>query len=1206
MRKLVLALILLLLIGLGFCAVAFFQVTTIDEPIRSRARPALSQSVQERLRPLRAPEVLRFSPRWDAEDVGPRAPVSISFLTDMNYASTEANIHIEPPVAGSFKWHEKTITFAPAEPWPLNTEVTVRVDRNARSQLYRRMIEPFQWSFHTLGPPNVVETEPAPDARYAYIDNRIGLRFNRLMDRTSVESRLRIQPEPLNMALEWQGEQLLIGGAFRPSTEYTVSLLKGAQDVAYGLATEEDLTWSFTTTQRYPYLAIVGTGRFASVQAGQPAQLILELVNISQIDFKLYRIDAPTYLRMTGFRYDDWLYFEPESDPLRTWMVKPNTPADEEVQRPLEIDPLEPGLYFLTATAPEAAAEGQVLIAGQTALTLKRSPTQILAWATRMDDGAPVAGLSLQAYNGDGELIAEGQTDEDGLWFTRFAGESEQVHVIATAGGDFAAATDFWQQGIEPWQFEGVQWQGDFRPRAHRVFLYTDRPIYRPGQTMHFKGVVRQNRAGEYEQPPAGTPVQIKITNWTDDVLYDKTLETTPFGSIFDSFDLGDELGLGQWRLLAQIDGEEYETTFQIEEYRKPEYAVDVRFDVGARQVGPTVHEQIDLLSDLPRPYINGDTFQATVNARYFFGAPAAGAQIRWTLYANDYYFPFPDDSFRDFAAQPLYFGYGREIARGEGLADDSGTLIISQPVDISSEDRSQVFTLEAEVTDPAAQPVSGLASVLIHRGEFYIGVRPENYVAEAGTSTHFKVRTLDVAGNPVSDDLTYTIEQVSWKQRKTEACTEPCRSDGLFEWEEVRTSVTQGRFTTDVAGDGVIDFTPEAGGSYEARVQGTDSRGNRVLGFGWLWVSEPGRLISWHFGNNDRIDLVADAQTYRIGDTARVLVQSPYQAARALVTVEQAGVLDYRVVELNSNSATLEVPIEERFFPNVYVSTVLISKDGPPGFKVGYTELRVQSDEHRIYVEIETDQDKYRPRDPASYTIQTTDVGGNPVPAEVSVGVVDAAIYSLTGAGAPDIVDAFYGRQPLAVRTAGSLAVLASRHNRPENLGGGGGPGETGVRRLFPDVAYWNPTVMTDQNGTARVSFQLPDNLTTWRATALGATTDTRVGQAQTDVVVTKDLIVRPVLPRFFTAGDQASIGAIVQNFTGRPQSVDVSLSTTNLDFPDNLHTRSFVIGQGQAVRVDWPVAVPEAADATITMRAMAPDASDAVEMTLPIEPFG
>ncbi len=1178
MRKLVLALILLLLIALGLAAAAFFQYTTVDEPIRARLKPALPQSMQERLRSLRAPEVLRFSPRWGAEDVGPRAPVSISFLTEMDHPTTEANILTDPSVPGSFKWHGKTVTFTPAEPWPLDTEITVRVERDARSQLYRRMIRPFQWSFRTLGPPRVVETEPAQNARYAYTDNRVVIRFNRLMDRASVESRLRIQPEPFNMALEWQGDQLLIGGAFRPSTKYTVSLLSGAQDAVYGLATEGDLTWSFTTTQRSPYLAIVGVGRFASVRAGQPAQLMLDLVNISQIDFSLYRIDVPAYLQMTGFRYDDWQHFQPGSEPIRTWTVEPNAPTDEDAQRPLEIDPLEPGLYFLTATAPEAAAEGQVLIAGQTALALKRSPTQILAWATRIDDGTPVAGLSLQAYNSDGELIAEGQTDEDGLWFTRFAGELEQIHVIATAPDDFAAASDSWQQGIEPWQFQGVQWQGDFRPRAHRVFLYTDRPIYRPGQTVHFKGVVRRRRAGEYEQPPAGTPVQVKITNWTDDVLYKKTLETTAFGSIYDSFELSDEVGLGQWRLVAQIDGEEYETTFQIEEYRKPEYAVDVRFD------------QPD--------YINGDTFQATVNARYFFGAPAAGAQIRWTLYANDYDFPFPDESFRDLAAQPLYQGYGREIARGEGLADDSGTFVISQPADITSEDRSQVFTLEAEVTDPAAQPVSGVASVLVHRGEFYIGVRPENYVAEAGTSTRFSVRTVDVAGNPVVEDLTYTIEQVTWKRRKTE--------DGFFEWDEARTPVIQSTVSTDPSGDGSIAFTPEAGGSYEVRVRGTDTRGNRVLGFGWLWVSEPGQLISWHFGNNDRIDLVADARTYQVGDTARVLVQSPYQAATALVTVEQAGILDYRVVELNSNSATIEVPIEERFFPNVYVSTVLIPRGGPPGFKVGYTELRVQSDKHRINVEIEADRDKYRPRDQASYTILTTDVDGDPVSAEVSIGVVDAAIYSLTGAGAPDIVDAFYGRQPLAVRTAGSLAVLASRHNRPENPGGGGGPGEEGVRRLFPDVAYWNPTVMTDENGAAQVSFQLPDNLTTWRATALGATTDTRVGQAQTDVVVTKDLIVRPVLPRFLTVGDQASIGAIVQNFTGRPQSVDVTLSATNLDFPDNLKTRSFVVGQGQAVRVDWPVSVPEATEAVITMRAMAADANDAVEMTLPIEPFG
>ena len=1199
MRKLLILIAVLLVCILALIA-AFLNFTEVDAAVRSSLRNVVPQTWQERLRSLRAPIIMDFSPRWEATDVSPHAPVALTFLTPMNDASVETNVTFEPQVAGTFAWEDpQIVTFTPAEAWPLNTQITVAVGRGARSRLGRRMERPFTFRFTTVGPPRVVETEPAQEAQYAfldpYTDGRVVLTFNRLMDHASVESRLQITPEPFNLQLEWVGKQILIGGSFKPSTTYRVTLLSGAKDAAYGLAIEEDLSWAFTTTERYPYLAIVGVGRFGLLQADQPAQLTLSMVNVSRVDLALYQIALPTYIEMIGFSYDDWRWYEPEAEPLKSWTIEPQAPLDEDVQRPLDMDSLSPGLYYLTTATPEKAGDSQVLVVSHSALTLKRTTDQILVWATELADGSAIADLPLTIYDEEGEALTTGRTDDDGIFFAPLPhpplvegreelGTTSTIHVVAERENDLAVVSDQWQDGIEPWRFEGVLWRWEMSPQRYKVFLYTDRPLYRPGQRVHFKGIVRRDDDGSYEQPPAGTPVQIKVANWQENVLYEKTLETTPFGSISDDFPLNPEVGLGGYFIRATLDGEETQTTFQIEEYRKPEYSVSVQFDRAT--------------------YINGDTIQATVNASYFFGAPAAHAQVRWTLYSNDYWFTWPSGDF-DFGGFPeqRYWGYGREVASGEGLTDEEGNLSLSLPADISREERSQVFTLDAMVTDPAQQPVSGLATALIHRGTFYIGLRPESYVATRGEETGFQVQTVDTEGQPRGGvDLTYTISSVTWRSWRT--------SDGQWQWEEERHEVASGSSTTGGEGKGRIPFIPPHGGSYELEAEGQDERGNRVLGSSWLWVADPERMVGWRFEDHDRIELVTDKRRYQIGETARILVQSPYERARALVTIERGRIISHHLMDLESNSAIIEVPIEPETYPNIYVSTVLIPQGGfgdtYPSFKVGYAELQVESDEKMLSVSVASDRERYKPREEATYTIETRDAQGEPVSAEVSLGIVDAALYALASGQAPNIVEGFYGRRLLAVRTAGSLTILVERVNVRRDYGGGGGPGEEQPRRLFPDVAYWNPTIVTDDQGRAQVSFTMPDNLTTWRATALAVTADTRVGSAAEDAITTKDLILRPALPRFLTVGDEAVLKAVVHNYTGETVSAEISLSATNLALPTEILTRTGLIGQGQAIRVDWPVSVTKALSTTITMWARTPTASDGVEITLPILPFG
>ena len=152
-----------------------------------------------------------------------------------------------------------------------------------------------------------------------------------------------------------------------------------------------------------------------------------------------------------------------------------------------------------------------------------------------------------------------------------------------------------------------------------------------------------------------------------------------------------------------------------------------------------------------------------------------------------------------------------------------------------------------------------------------------------------------------------------------------------------------------------------------------------------------------------------------------------------------------------------------------------------------------------------------------------------------------------------PTFKQAFYTKRPLGVFTSQSLTALVDRVTlklQPGDKGGGGGVNsDLLIRRNFPDTAYWNPSVVTGDDGTAKVTLKLPDNLTTWRMTARGLTADTRVGQATNDLVATKPLLVRPALPRFLTAGDKLAIQAVVQNNTANAIDATVALEIVAQD---------------------------------------------------------
>ncbi len=441
---------------------------------------------------------------------------------------------------------------------------------------------------------------------------------------------------------------------------------------------------------------------------------------------------------------------------------------------------------------------------------------------------------------------------------------------------------------------------------------------------------------------------------------------------------------------------------------------------------------------------------------------------------------------------------------------------------------------------------------------------------------------------------------------------------DGNAYWtwttEDVPVYTTTAR--TDAAGMAVISFTPEKSGSYRVRATGEDAKGNVIRSSTYLWVWGGGEA-SWRRESTSRIDLITDRDLYQIGDVAEILIPSPYSGTvQALITIERGHILETEVRELQGTTEVLRIPIKESYVPNVFVSVVLMQGAGQTpdrlaSFRMGEAMLPVSTESKQLQVTLTPDRDMtqgetYRPRETAVYDVHVTDSAGNPVEAELSLRLADLAVLALADETEPTLMERFWSERGLSVRTSTPLAIAMEAYNRDlapgAKGGGGGGEDNTGlIRTRFADTAYWAAVVRTDATGHARVEVALPDNLTTWRMQARAITADTLVGRSEVDIRTTLDMLVRPVLPRFFVVGDRAEIATIVHNNTAEDVSADVSIAVEGLTV-EGATVQTTSLPAGGEAKVVWPVTVLQGEQVTVRMEARAGSLFDGREDALPV----
>jgi hypothetical protein len=833
------------------------------------------------------------------------------------------------------------------------------------------------------------------------------------------------------------------------------------------------------------------------------------------------------------------------------------------------------GLYLIEATDGKLRAY-TIVVVSQMALITKTAPGTILAFASDRQTSQPVPQAETFFFVNRNQ-VGDEATDQDGLAQVDVKEpRPENVQVMARTKDDFAVSA--------PWSY----WMDTDPARSLTTYIYTDRPVYRPGDTVHFKAILR-TRAGFNYQAPANTDFNLKISDVEGKDVFAGTLKSSAMGTLHGEYAIPSNAALGDYNI--QIRTGDYFTpggSFAVEEYKKPEY-------------------EVRIIPNAPR-VLQGQAIKATIEAKYYFGEPVANAKVKWVVHQERTYSGLnmyaeeadeenesADEGDEEGGSDSERYYYGEQTEENSGTLNENGQLQITIPTDFDeSKHADTTYRIEARVTDEANREISGHNYVLATYGSFRIGASPSSYLYEVGNTAKLNVGARDYDGRPVQTAFHVVLEAWNYRSRTGESLFS---SDGQ----------------TDANGHAEVEVPISKGGSIHATVTAVTPENRTLKETAYIWV--PDREWYWWGGARERIQIIPDQKSYKPGDTAKVLIMAGPDPVNILVTSEGIGLLSQQVVRSNGGPVTVEVPIRMESAPNFYISAAFL-KDNK--LHQGSKVINVPPDAFKLNVQLQPSKPQFEPGEAASYTIVAKDAQGKPAAAEFSVGVVDEAIYAIRPEATTDILKFFYGRVFNRVTTDSSLAYyfhgeagkkqmqLADMkvHKwlaqiKPETLV------EPKVRKAFPDTAYWVADVNTGTDGKASVKFNFPDSLTTWRTTTRGITADSKVGSAVEKVIVRKNVMVRLAVPRFFRQGDQVTISAIVHNYLPNAKTARVSMDLKGLDVMDG-STRDVSVPSKGEVKVDWRVKAENVLQSSVLAKALTDQESDAMELTLPLIPYG
>lgn len=762
------------------------------------------------------------------------------------------------------------------------------------------------------------------------------------------------------------------------------------------------------------------------------------------------------------------------------------------------------------------------------AVHTRATPNGTLVHVARLASGTPVSGAFVK-LSGD-ENAQSITTDPFGLAFLPYDLRDTDQPSLDVRASDAELHLPLGNSAITDRQlFPDLAGQENTSATLGRAFVLTDRGIYRPGSAVFVKATVRKPD-GAALRPVPNAPVRMRVLGPTEDEVFHQVLTTNDMGSVSTTVNLAADAKVGRHRILLETTEEKdnslAQSMIQVAEFEPPRFVVDVTTSADAK-----------------------NTLNASIRARYLFGAPMDRANASWTIRRDSA--AFPDGPF---TAAGLAFRRGTRwydddekpwSRAGEGALAADGTLAIVQSLDIAQNLGPQRFTVEADVSDASHRHIAGKSNVVVHPAKRYAGVKVSGSWFGVGDRIPAELGVIDTEGNAIDGaQITAKLERIEWMNVRRRG------AGGSVEWTWTAKHIEEGRCSIASGKQPVqCNFEIRRPGSYEIQAEVDGHAG----GSSWFWAyGDEGDTQPTAPEKPHVLDLSADKPRYAPGETAKILVRNPYPEATLITTVEQGEVLSKEARRIKAGATIVNVPLGAEHAPWVHATMTLLPI-GAKGrsvadYKLGAVRLPVSLSGAKLETIARSSKSEYAPGEEAEIAIDVKDGGKPEADCEVALAVVDEGVLRLTDFHPIDPAAALRPGRGLSFRVRDSRSDLGDLFGRSHVAGDGGGAALstiTEARKKFVETALFRPDIRTDQNGHASVKLKLPDNLTEFRIMAVALDREGKGSRSESSFTVKKPVMLVPVVPRFARVGDKFEVAAMLHNETANGLSATVRLGS-------------------------------------------------------------
>ena len=973
---------------------------------------------------------------------------------------------------------------------------------------------------------NVCSAQIFPGGRF-----KMTVTFNQPVSVDQIKPFISISPS-VDFRLEEGGETVHISGPFSKETAYLLTLKKGLPSLEGGkLRQKFEQTLVFKSVRLEPQISWTGSGYYLSRKGH--LNLGLETVNISHVSIRVEKVYVNNLVYLLSqvdnlaSQSDYWF----SSRELGKTIVEMDTVValrqNQSVVTPISAEKFlkdrRGGIFKFTAWPTERGWSRAIrwVLATDMGILAKRAGDALWVWVNSIATLNPVADAEVKLYSRNNQVLLSGTTNSQGVVIFRHYKTAtdgfEPFVLTASTPNDFSflslldgriPISDFDVGGLVPLK------------NGYAAYLYPERDIYRPGETVHLAVVVRDAD----QKVPEPFPVRLRILSPGARLVDEQKSTLNEQGGTAFNVKIPRYLPTGRYLARLYLTDKQAigETFFHVEEFLPDRMKVTVQTDRAF--------------------YFPGQKTKIAVEARTLLGTPAANRIVRASLTLEKA--PFLPKMWRSFTFKDARKTFKKTVHkfRETRLNAKGGVNLVWQLPDSLSSPAGLKAVISATVLEPGGRAVTRLKMVPVHPAAVYVGLKQVNEgYAAPNKDFYFEALILNPQQKVVPGrKLRVDLYRVIWESVARSSSYSGVRYQSVSHALLVNTFYTKSqgkpvRFAVkpNVYGDFRVVVTDEASGAAASA---------DFYSAGWGYVP-------WAMGHPGRIELEMDKKSYQPGEEAKVLVRSPI-GGRLLLTVEGEGIYSQHVYQMKKNTAEISMPVEARFKPNVYISAHIIrsplkKKDKLPIRAFGVAPLFVSTKTNRLEISLNAPK-KMRPGRKLPISFQVRNAKGT---IYATVAVVDEGICQLTDFKTPDPMAFFFGKRKLTVDSydlygnilpevkgasspSGGLALQAKRHLTLVH-----------VKRVKP-VAFWSGLLKLDSEGRGQVTFKIPEMNGSLRIMVV-AFSGSHFGNLTQQVLVRNPIVVTPTFPRFLARQDDAVIPVSVLNGTGKEAQFTVRLTS-------------------------------------------------------------